>query len=321
MSFYIVNKVSRSFAMLAKNLIMQVSNAIRPTCSPGHRLPFEKDQTEASRRALLGILLGTFICLALVSLGVLVPFSLDRRSEPSSTGPPSLSSVVLPTATKFAYRATHSALPLPANLLVQSTPSDHGLKRFDSSAWKVELNKVRPHEFSRSALCSLTAAVARANNLPIPFFANLIWQESSFNIKVVSRAGAQGVAQFMPRTAVDFGLLNPFDPVHALSVSGNFLRILYLRFGNLGLTAAAYNAGPQRVKDWISNRGRLPEETRNYVLRITSRSVEDWLQMNASAEDILMPPGAPCVEVVERLQAQWVTMRVTEREFAGLPDS
>lgn len=66
LSCEIVNKVSGSFAMLAKNLIMQVSNAIRPTCSPGHRLPFEKDQTEASRRALLGILLGTFICLVLV---------------------------------------------------------------------------------------------------------------------------------------------------------------------------------------------------------------------------------------------------------------
>ena len=178
---------------------------------------------------------------------------------------------------------------------------------------------MRPREFSRLELCSFAATVARSNNLPVPFFANLIWQESGFRVKVISRAGAQGIAQFMPRTAIEFGLLNPFDPLHALSASGNLLRQLYRNFGNLGLAAAAYNAGPQRVKDWINNGRLLPEETRIYVLRITSRPVEDWLQLNVRPEDILMPPRAPCREVKEALQAQWVTMRITEQEFAELP--
>jgi hypothetical protein len=161
--------------------------------------------------------------------------------------------------------------------------------------------------------------VARANDLPVPFFANLIWQESNFNIKVVSRVGAQGIAQFMPATAVEFGLLNPFDPVHALSAAGSFLRKLYRNFGNLGLAAAAYNAGSQRVRDWMANRGPLPEETRNYVLRITSRSAEDWLQMTADGKDILMPPTAPCIEALEGLREQWAAMSITEREFADAP--
>ena len=123
----------------------------------------------------------------------------------------------------------------------------------------------------------------------------------------------------MPATAVEFGVLNPFDPVHALSAAGSFLRKLYRNFGNLGLAAAAYNAGSQRVRDWMANRGPLPEETRNYVLRITSRSVEDWSQMKAGGKDILMPPTAPCVEALEGLREQWAAMQITEREFADAP--
>jgi len=79
----------------------------------------------------------------------------------------------------------------------------------------------------------------------------------------------------MPRTAIEYGLLNPFDPVHALSVAGSILRNLYQHFGNLGLAAAAYNAGPRCVSDWMANRRDPPEETRNYVLNITGRSAED----------------------------------------------
>ena len=68
------------------------------------------------------------------------------------------------------------------------------------------------------------------------------------------------------------------------------------------------------------NNGRLlPEETRIYVLRITSRPVDDWLQLNVRPEDILIPPRAPCREVTEAFQAQWVMMRITEQEFGELP--
>ena len=107
--------------------------------------------------------------------------------------------------------------------------------------------------------------MARANDLPIPFFANLIWQESNFDVKSISRAGALGVAQFMPQTANEHGLINPFEPIHALHAAGKFLRRLQAQFGNLGLAAAAYNAGPGRVSNWMAKRGGLPGETRNYV--------------------------------------------------------
>ena len=83
------------------------------------------------------------------------------------------------------------------------------------------------------------AAAAGENDLPVDFFARLIWQESRFDPTAVSRAGAQGVAQFMPATASARGLADPFDPIEAIAHSAKLLRDLRREFGNLGLAAAA----------------------------------------------------------------------------------
>jgi soluble lytic murein transglycosylase-like protein len=70
-------------------------------------------------------------------------------------------------------------------------------------------------ELSTEEFCSALTAAAEASNIPVPFFARLIWQESRFKLDQISPAGAQGVAQFMPRTASEVGLDNPFDPLKA----------------------------------------------------------------------------------------------------------
>ena len=67
----------------------------------------------------------------------------------------------------------------------------------------------------------MVEAAARANALPLDFFARIIWQESRFQPQAVgpaTRTGerAQGIAQFMPGTAGERGLLDPFNPVEAL---------------------------------------------------------------------------------------------------------
>jgi hypothetical protein len=134
---------------------------------------------------------------------------------------------------------------------------------------------------AQSAVCLMLESAARENGLPVAFFARLIWQESSFNAEAVgprtrSGAHAQGIAQFMPGTAAERSLLDPFDPVQALPKAAAFLRELRDRFGNLGLAAAAYNAGPRRVSEWLAGTGFMPAETRSYVLAITGRSVDDW---------------------------------------------
>jgi soluble lytic murein transglycosylase-like protein len=96
---------------------------------------------------------------------------------------------------------------------------------------------------SLNKICGGIEAAAKENSLPVRFFTRLIWQESRFDPSQVSPAGAQGIAQFMPPTAAARGLADPFDPVTALQESASYLRELRNTFGNLGLVAAAYNAG------------------------------------------------------------------------------
>src|SRR6201998_1579147 len=129
---------------------------------------------------------------------------------------------------------------------------------------------------TREAMCLMIESAAKANGLPLEFFARVIWQESRFQPKAVgpvTRNGqrAEGIAQFMPGTASERRLLDPFDPVQALPKSAEFLSELRNQFGNLGLAAAAYNAGPRRVSDWLAGSGGMPQETRNYVAAITGK--------------------------------------------------
>jgi hypothetical protein len=134
---------------------------------------------------------------------------------------------------------------------------------------------------TREAMCLMIESAATANGLPLEFFARVIWQESRFQsdaVGPVTRSGqrAQGIAQFMPGTANERRLLDPFDPVQALPKSAEFLNELRNQFGNLGLAAAAYNAGPRRVQEWLAGTGPMPQETRNYVVAITGSTVDDW---------------------------------------------
>jgi hypothetical protein len=118
---------------------------------------------------------------------------------------------------------------------------------------------------SQEEICDALTEAARSNDLPAPFFIRLLFQESGFRPGVISSAGALGIAQFMPETAADRGPDNPFDPLQAIPESARLLRDLSRRFGNLGLAAAAYNAGPKRVEDWLTKKGKLPQETQHYV--------------------------------------------------------
>jgi hypothetical protein len=142
---------------------------------------------------------------------------------------------------------------------------------------------------TREAMCLMVESAARANDLPVEFFARVIWQESHFQSDAVgpmTRRGerAQGIAQFMPGTANERRLLDPFDPVQALPKSAEFLSELRGQFGNLGLAAAAYNAGPRRVQEWLAGSSSMPQETRNYVSAITGTTVDDWAAASKSSK-------------------------------------
>jgi hypothetical protein len=169
-------------------------------------------------------------------------------------------------------------------------------------------------ENSRYSVCQIIEAAAKTNGLPVDFFTRLIWQESRLRADVVgpvTRSGerALGIAQFMPGTAAERNLLEPFNPAAALPKSGEFLAELRAQFGNLGLAAAAYNAGPQRVRDFLAGTRELPTETRNYVLAITGHPIEDWKASatkgpNASGSSELQSDTAPtnCRDLLVQLE-------------------
>ncbi|WP_354225952.1 transglycosylase SLT domain-containing protein [Bradyrhizobium sp. F1.4.3] len=170
---------------------------------------------------------------------------------------------------------------LPQIGVARPSADKPAIPKDENEASTQRLTKSLGDSDAREALCLMVEAAAKANDLPLAFFARVIWQESRFQsdaIGPVTRNGqrAQGIAQFMPGTASERRLLDPFDPVQALPKSAEFLGELRNQFGNLGLAAAAYNAGPKRVRDWLADSGYMPQETRNYVSAITGVSVDDW---------------------------------------------
>lgn len=114
----------------------------------------------------------------------------------------------------------------------------------------------------------IEGAAARSGVDP-RLLAAVVWTESNFQPGAISRAGAIGLAQLMPRTAAGLGV-DPWDPVQNLLGGARYLRIQLQRFGAVDLALAAYNAGPARVEaaGW-----QVPAitETQLYVLRVLDR--------------------------------------------------
>ena len=153
-------------------------------------------------------------------------------------------------------------------------------------------------------ICRALEQSAAENALPVEFFARVIWQESRFDAQAVSPKGAAGIAQFMPATASWHGLADPFDPVEALRHSAAYLRELLNRFGNLGLAAAAYNAGPARVSAWLTNHRALPAETRNYVALVTGWTADEWASSSPPGNaETTIPQGVPCTRLANLILA------------------
>ena len=150
-------------------------------------------------------------------------------------------------------------------------------------------------------ICRLIEQRARQTGMAPAFFARLIWTESRFDGDAISPKGARGIAQFMPQTAADRGLTDPFDIAQAISHSAAYLRDLKAEFGNWGLAAAAYNAGPERVRFWLGGTRTLPRETRNFIRSITGRTAEDWSANDAKEPDYRLDETRPFQQACIRL--------------------
>jgi len=150
-------------------------------------------------------------------------------------------------------------------------------------------------------ICNLIEAEADRNGLPRSFFARLIWKESRFDANAVSPVGAQGIAQFMPGTARLRRLADPFDIDQAIAASAKYLHDLKQSFGNLGLAAAAYNAGENRVSRWLSVGGFLPLETESYVLDIMGEPADTFTNRDYAGNFPPLKAGKPFGEACRML--------------------
>jgi hypothetical protein len=246
---------------------------------------------------------------------------------------------------RFRVSLSAAALVLasaPANPQAGATPPQD-----QSSVPSAQTNPLPPGTpATTDDICRAVEQDAAENALPVEFFARVIWQESRFNARAVSRKGAQGIAQFMPQTADWHGLIDPFDPIEALRHSASYLSELRNRFGNLGLAAAGYNAGPGRVSEWLAGTRALPGETRNYVAVITGWTADEWASPSPpQTAETTIPQGVPCTRLANlilapKAEAQriaayvprwgvqltanlsesqaWATYRALQKEYASL---
>jgi hypothetical protein len=175
-------------------------------------------------------------------------------------------------------RQVHRFALAASGLIVAVAVGTPGTSRADDASVASPTNALPAKP---TTICQTIDAQAAEYGLPVEFFTRLIWKESRFQLNAVSPAGAQGIAQFMPQTAALRGLADPFDPAQAIPASAHYLSDLVDSFGNLGLAAAAYNAGEARVSNWLTAGGGLPAETQDYVWFITGHTVNDWKGVGA----------------------------------------
>lgn len=115
---------------------------------------------------------------------------------------------------------------------------------------------------SQPLMREIEAAAAR-HGLDPKLLHALVMIESGYRQDAVSSAGAGGLTQLMPATALELGVENRFDVEQNLAGGADYLARQLVRFQDLELALAAFNAGPARV----AARGRVPDipETRRYV--------------------------------------------------------
>jgi soluble lytic murein transglycosylase-like protein len=138
----------------------------------------------------------------------------------------------------------------------------------------------------------LIASTEAAQGIPQDVLARLLWKESRYRADIIngttqSPVGAAGIAQFMPDTATQYGLMTGgidgrLDPKRAIPAAGRYVKALYGMFKPSWVNAiAAYNWGPGNMRHYLAGdidhrTGRpyvMPGETQDYIAYITPASV------------------------------------------------
>jgi hypothetical protein len=183
--------------------------------------------------------------------------SLHRLGTELDLGPPAAYGWLARNARRFHFAQRYSWEPwhYGYTLNAHSTSS-----RGDGAA-----GSTLP-SFVPAAYAPALSHAAQRWNVSATLLAAQLYAESNFNPLAISRAGAQGIAQFMPGTAAAIGLADPFDAERAIDAQAHLMRDLLRQFPAVPLALAAYNAGPTPVAAC----GCVPAngESPGYVARI-----------------------------------------------------
>jgi len=125
-----------------------------------------------------------------------------------------------------------------------------------------DLGNANPRSFDR-----IIREAAQTHGLSEPLLKAIIKAESNFNPRAVSKKGAKGLMQIMPKNFNSLNIRNPFNPRENIMGGAKYFKQMHTRYkGKLPLALAAYNAGPHMVDKYKS----IPPfpETRNYVEKV-----------------------------------------------------
>ena len=148
---------------------------------------------------------------------------------------------------------------------------------------------------NREAIKAVVTQRAQEQGLRPGLYEALIQQESGYNPRAISDAGAKGLAQMTDQTAQELGLDDPYDVDKAASAGARYLRTLLTRFnGNERQALGAYNWGPTRVRDAVHEYGtdwlqHAPEETQHYVRAIEANAPRETVARTAHTPELPHP--------------------------------
>lgn len=183
---------------------------------------------------------------------------------------------------------------------------------------------------TKDEMMALARQEAAKHGLRPEMFLAQLQQESGWNPTARSKAGAVGVAQFMPGTAKDFGI-DPMDPAQAIPAAARYMQQLMARYGGSEKSALqAYNWGMGNVDKFLSGKKTtMPAETASYATAILGGARPDGvaptlMARTAPVPDLMAsaatPGGVPAIPMQTPAGPRMAVPSTSEEAnlFAGL---